>query len=293
MKKQIFILIVFFFTLEGYAQQNNYNHAYYSPLIYNPALAGDQGEIKIIALSSRQWVGSENAVSSTMITGGLPLAKHLAIGARLSSDKVGLINNTAASMILAYHLRLSAESNLSFGLSTGAAKTALGTSDLNAADGDDQLLGSIGLNETGFQGGFGLSYRNKRLDLGISSPSLISKKSTVSRFLLKNGKQFILSGGYKFPVGQVLLAPRAIFRTQNEFQGKLETMMTFYLKESFWLGGLYRFSYGPAFYGGFNIGKSFKVGYAYALGPGSATAVVNGTHEIFLSYDLKSVFEKP
>lgn len=275
------------FGIQAYSQQQtSFNHAYYSPFLYNPAFAGAGNKAEIIGLSRMQWAGADRSLSSALITAGMPLAKNMAIGARLSSEKLGLIGNTDADLIFAYHLPLDQQSTLSLGISAGISTLSVSTSKLNATDLDDQVLFNADHNRSLLQGDIGISYRREEFDFGISAPALIGQRKWAGTIAEDNRRQFIFSTAYRFSFGQAIVEPRAIFKTVSTYQGKMETMLTLYLKERFWAGGIYRFDYGPAFYGGFKISQHFKTGYAYEPGPTRNPSPIGATHELCLSYQF-------
>lgn len=287
MKHLFAFLLVALLSFKGFSQQGtSYNHFFNNPFMYNPALAGAEDQGQITAVSRMQWAGASRAVSSAFVTAELPLKRNISIGGRFYSDKQGMINNTSGLVTLAYHLPLSSASKLSFGISAGASRYDISTADLNVSNTDDPAIGSAENNRGGFDGDFGAAYSYKGLNIGLALPSLFRSSGGNNSFDRDRGQMVLLSAAYKIKTGLAFIEPQIIYRNKSGFQGKTETMLTLYFKQNFWAGGLYRFDYGPAFYGGFKINPHFKLGYAYETSPNGGNSSISGTHEIFLSYQF-------
>ncbi|PTT00761.1 hypothetical protein DBR11_09050 [Pedobacter sp. HMWF019] len=286
MKYLLAVLMLALFGEKSFPQVSSYNHYYNHPFMYNPAFAGIEDMGQLTAVSRMQWAGSERVVSSAFITAELPLKKNIAIGGRFYSDKQGLINHSGGLFTLAYHLPLSSNSKLSFGISAGASKRSVSTGNLNVSSPDDPIVGNPENNRGGLDGDFGVNYNYKGLNLGVAMPSLFGSDKDDIRFGQQKGQLVLLSAAYKINTDFASIVPQVIYRSKSEFQGKTETMLTLYFKQNFWGGSLYRFGYGPAFYGGFKINPHFSLGYAYETGPGGRSVSISGTHEISLSYQF-------
>ncbi|WP_293312492.1 PorP/SprF family type IX secretion system membrane protein [Pedobacter sp. UBA5917] len=287
MKHLLAVLVLASLGLKSFSQQaTSYNHYYNHPFMYNPAFAGAENQGQVTAVSRMQWAGSDRAVTSAFVTAELPLKKNIAIGGRFYSDRQGLINNTAGLLTFAYHLPLNDHSRLSFGVSAGASRQGISTGNLNVSNPDDPTIGSAENNRSGFEGDFGLNYNYKSLNLGVALPSLFRSDRDNVNFGQQKGQVFLFSAAYKINTGFAEIVPQLIYRNKSEFQGRTQTMLTLYFKQNFWAGGLYRFSYGPAFYGGFKINSHFKAGYAYETSPDGQSTSIGATHEVFLSYQF-------
>ena len=254
--------------------------------MYNPAFAGSEDYGQITAVSRMQWAGADRAVSSAFVTAELPLRKNISIGARFYSDKQGMISNTSGLLTLAYHLPLNSSSKLSFGISAGASRYNISSTNLNVSSADDPAIGSEQNNSGGFDGDFGVNYKFKNLNIGVALPSLFKSYGTSNSLNQNKGQMVLLSAAYKISTSFAFIEPQVIYRNKNELMGKTEMMLTLYFKQHFWAGSLYRFDYGPAFYGGFKINPHFKLGYAYETSPTGGNSSISGTHEIFLSYQF-------
>src|SRR6476660_4128692 len=81
MKTKLIGLIVMFFTITTYAQQDaQYTQYMYNTTVVNPAYAGSRQAMSIFALHRTQWVGLD----------GAPITNSFSINTPFNESKVGL-----------------------------------------------------------------------------------------------------------------------------------------------------------------------------------------------------------
>jgi type IX secretion system PorP/SprF family membrane protein len=106
------------FAVGAFAQQDAaFSQYFFNPLYINPAYAGSRGIFSGTAVYRTQWVGMEDApvTESVGIHSMIP-GSNVGLGLQFNTDQTGPLTNTNVSAIFAYHLHLSDETRLAFGI---------------------------------------------------------------------------------------------------------------------------------------------------------------------------------
>src|SRR6476660_3209433 len=100
-----------------HAQQNpQYTQYMYNMQSVNPAFVGSDEKISFIGLYRTQWVGLEGAPKTANINISGPVSDRLGMGASVVNDQIGPTTTTTAAVDFSYHIPVSTEYTLYFGL---------------------------------------------------------------------------------------------------------------------------------------------------------------------------------
>ena len=312
--RNFFYLLLLSLLLNGsyrsYAQNYPvYNSYYVNPYLYNPAEVAT--DYTYIFLNHRQqWMGVEGApVLTTFNISSMLNQSHAALGAKISSFKRGILSTTDVSLTYGYGVAVNQKNTIFFGLSGGAISNTIDLS--KVTDPNDPAIASYLSNNIQPTANFGMLYRSATgLNLGIALPQLFAPKfnsaSNFSSTAFSPTDNAIVTAYYKRRgegkiVSRTKKSVRARVKTNDSYaplefyltykyakagNNQFEAMAKLNLSESFWLGGLYRQSYGFGAITGFNIKQQFLFSYSYELGGQPEPGFSSGTHEIQLGVRL-------
>src|SRR5204862_6705040 len=91
---------------------------------------------------------------------------------------------------------------------------------------------------------------------------------------------------YSFQTGKnISFQPTLIYKT-NKTNTQIEVYGLAYLKDIFWVGGLYRQNSGMAALTGFQISQFLRCGYSYEFQTSQLSKLISSTHEFSVSFNL-------
>lgn len=296
MKKLFTVFIfVYFISILSYGQRMPFfiHHATNSYL-YNPAFAGSENYPILFTTHRQQWVGVEGAPVSSNLSFHMPtgLANPISLGADITSDKIGILNNTVIRATFAYLLPLGAkrEHFIRFGLSSGIGMQQFNLTDVDISD--DYFLQNTLRKKTFYDGRFGFQYHIKNLNLGFALPHIFSNP-----LLSPNGfntietdplSRFITSANYRFNLSateSLIFEPTLLYHISTELENQLEAFGVLHIRDALWVGGGYQQHTGIAGIMGFKM-KNIKAGYGYGTGSSGINGISSGTHEVQLAIIL-------
>lgn len=280
-------------------------HHVNNPYLYNPAFAGFDQHAILTLTHREQWIGIEGAPSSTNLsfhtsTGhGSPLS----FGADITSDRIGILNNTTLRATFGYMvpLGMKREHYLRFGLSGGIASQQFDLREVSIED--DWVLQNILKRSTFMDGRFGIHYHVGDLNLGFALPHIFGNPMRNPDGLdisqLKTMDRFIASANYRINLNSIeslAFEPTILYNISREMGNQLEAFGILQIKEAFWIGGGYQQQSGIAGLLGFKI-KDLKIGYSYGAGGNAIAGQSGGIHEaqiaLFIGKKWKEMKRKP
>lgn len=122
--RKIQLSIAFFAVIvllsEGKAQQTPQSNLYgYNRYSINPAYAGATGCTEVYFSHLNQWVKVEGAPTTSFLSANSRIGKRLGVGANVLIDKLGMLQQIAASGSLAYGFTIAREHDVRLGLTAG------------------------------------------------------------------------------------------------------------------------------------------------------------------------------
>lgn len=294
MKKLIYIALFLGLGANSFAQQEAmFTHYMFNTLNINSGYAGSRDALSVVAINRNQWVGFDGAPVTQTISLHSPLYKQsLAGGLTVMKDKIGPTNLSTITVDLAYRMKISERSTLSFGLKGGlnVFNSQLTTLDLTTQG--DQSFSDNFKSKLMPNFGFGMYYQSTKFYAGISTPKILENttaSSTVSGgSILSTQRHYYLIAG-----GIFNLSPRLVFRPSTFVKATvgapLEVDITsiFVVDDLFWGGAMFRTGDAVGLLFGININKQLQFGYSYDWSY-ALNVVTNktGSHEIMLRYDF-------
>lgn len=299
MRKALFALCMVLSVQLVYGQQEpKWNHYMFNDFSYNPGVAGSRGQISTFLIHRYQWVNITDNASprTTNLTVHAPV-KFLrgGVGLMVSRDDEFFNSTTSFRFAYAYRTELLGGS-LGIGLYAGGFQSILDGTKFKADDPNDPLLVNGMVNAFAADFGFGANYTSEDMYINLSSNRLnnprVEYNNTGAGITVQ--RNFFLSGGYHFPVGESFkITPSTLLKSNiSNFQADFNVLATF--RDQFWFGGGYSTGDAAIVMVGANVGKGFRLGYSYDYNLGGLSRLNDGSHEIFLSYDFNiKIPERP
>jgi len=294
MKKLVYILTATIVPLLSIAQQEAMFTHYMFNMMESNSAAYDMNRnvLSITGINRSQWVGYEGAPVTQSLTIYSPLFNQkLGVGLTLLNDKIGPTNKTNIYGDIAYRLKVSKKSTLSFGLKGGISLVQGSFNDLDINDNIDPTFQQNVSNEVIPNVGFGLFYSTPKYFIGMSSPRLLesdSRENTASDNNTKDVRHYFLVAGVNWQLNSTLLfKPTTFVRAVVNAPVEFDLSALFEFNENFWAGPMFRYGDSFGFLAGLYINQRLKAGYSYDYHFALKTGTYNGgSHEIVLKYDF-------
>ena len=327
-KGTIFLLMFILFSTTINAQQRPYYTQYVlNNYIINPAVAGIENYTDIKLSHRAQWVGLQGAPVTTYFTIHAPLKKsnygerenptsfhaqgenprgtpywqnyqkpdpHHGVGFTILNDKTGPLNRFAAYGTYAYHIAISANTNLSFGVSAGITQLSIDNSKVDFGNNsvDPAVNISSTLNNIRPDLSAGLWLYSKNYFAGIALQQIIPQNIIFSGtgVQLDNSRlvpHIFLQAGVRLYVNDdITLLPSVMVRYINPLPLGVDINVKVQYQDLFWVGTSYR--YQDSFSGmlGVNLSNSINISYSYDVTTSNLNTVSRGTHEFLVGFLL-------
>jgi type IX secretion system PorP/SprF family membrane protein len=274
------------------AQQNPvYSQYLFNGLVLNPAYAGNQEQLDIIALYRKQWDNFEGAPSTGTISANYrPEDSRIGIAVLAGFDQIGVHKNNRLSVNYAYKLPLG-RGMLSMGLRAGFSFLQSDFSNLTLRADNDPLLNT---SETDFNPnvGTGLYYSTNDLFIGISVPQLINNRIredivTDIPIAARQARNYFINAGKVFTLNEFFkLMPSVLVSVQEGNATTLDVNANVIFDDVLTAGVSYRSKDAIIFNFELKLNDNFNFGYAYDYTTSEIGRYASGSHEIMLNYNI-------
>ncbi len=324
MKKVFFGLVLIAGAISVQAQMRpHYTQYILNNYIINPALAGIESYTDIKISHRHQWVGIQDAPVTTYLTIQGPIGKddtrttvatfappgenprgrsyweeyeaakpHHGWGAQIINDNTGPLNRFSVYGTYAYHVGLSAKTNLAAGIGVGITDNSLNTDKLIFDNPIDPAVASSGyINKIRPDITLGLWLYGANYFAGLSALQIIPQglefASDTLKVKSKSYPHTFLTGGYKFFVGEDFdIVPSVVLRYVDPLPLGVDLNVKVQYRDRLWLGGSYRVNDGIAAMIGLSVSSIFNIGYAYDYTTSELQSYSKGTHELIIGFML-------
>ena len=292
-----FRLHIFYFLLIpiwGYTQlipqQNQY---LFNGLSINPAYAGVKEGLSISAGHSTFWQGFKDGPSNQFLSVHTLLGsrKH---GAGLQVNRVsqGLITSTEIGLNYAYHLKLSENNFLSFGVSPILQLNGYNWDKLILNDDNDNAFNYLIENENRLNFGAGIYYYGNRFFVGISLPSFLinSQLRSGQEEMIEIAQNQNIFGyfGYIFKRSDdLIIRPSLLIRNYNLSSYQADFNLIFFFKQKLNLGITAKTNLSLLGLIGITLAKKIDFNYAYEYSFNIIQDISSISHHLMLRYELK------
>jgi type IX secretion system PorP/SprF family membrane protein len=287
-KTYIIVLILILFSLKSKSQNATIFSQYLmNQSSINPAYNGihDMGNITIN--SRGQWAGIKGAPITNMVSFASTITDHSAAGFLIQNDLYGINSVTDYTISLAYRIDKLGDI-LSLGLQGGATSFVQDFNKIDAEVFDDPAIGSGKQTQSSSNFGFGIMYKTDVYYLGAAALRLNESEIIDEGITLSTYKPtYNISGG-------LLITPIDFFKIKPSFlvqysDGKIDLDLNgqVSISEVLWLGASLRNLNVAGLNMIYTDDDIYHFGYSFQLPFNEIGTVGYGTHEIFMSFDLR------
>lgn len=259
----------------------------------NPAVAGTQTYSPIFLSYRSQWSGFKGAPTTAMASGHTNWKNGIGLGGIMyNDDSGGLLNRTGIEGTAAYHVELTNEDAVSFGLSLSAMQLRLANSGAKVYDPTDITLnGLVDEKLTTLDASFGFLLYGKQYYAGFSIPQLFRTKQKFAQVLEeqlnRNWRHFQFMGSYRHYLGDKWdIQPSAFIRLTKATPAQIDiNVRVNYLNYAF-AGLTYRHLDAVAIMLGGTY-EDFTLIYSYDFTTSKARQLSPFTHELTVGYYIQ------
>ncbi|MDR0733353.1 MAG: type IX secretion system membrane protein PorP/SprF [Dysgonamonadaceae bacterium] len=322
MKKKFLPIVII--ILMGYssvkAQFDTQLSNYWATIGYfNPAYAGQSGNLEATLMSRIQWLGVADAPRTTILTANMPrqlLGKIHGFGALIYNDRIGLFSATAYYGQYAWKKKLF-KGDFSIGLQGGYITQSFdGTRVYIPENNDyhsaiDEAIPTSAVSGSGIDLSLGVFYQREKWFAGLSVNHLLAPRiKSDENYVFEIPRSFYFVGGYNIPLNNPLLELQSslLLKTMQMSSYSLNSdSLTEKIKGNSLKAMLQnsqadisvRVIYDKKFWGGLSLrygdaivlmlGGKFKMieaGYAYDFPISRIIKTSTGSHELFVRYSM-------
>ncbi|NVK04488.1 MAG: PorP/SprF family type IX secretion system membrane protein [Flavobacteriia bacterium] len=272
-----------------------YSNYFFTPFIYNPSYSGKDGVTEASMMHRRQWSGIEGGpeTSALTINGALNREK---VGYSIYgfNDRTDIIQRTGVYGSYAYHIQLSRDNFLSFGLAAGYMNNSIDFDKIRVKDEYDALL-YPNLRRGNFDLNFGFNLNINGFHFGAAVPQLLGAPIEYSDNY--NGpveysliRHFVFNAQYDWEIqgDNRVLSPMVMVRTAQNVPTQIDIGAIFNMKEYGYVGAMFRSDYAITANLGIHLTEQLTAGYAYDFSTNTYGTSFGTSHEFMLTYRFGS-----
>ncbi|MEN1785548.1 MAG: type IX secretion system membrane protein PorP/SprF [Bacteroidota bacterium] len=275
-------------------QDPQYTQYLYNMSVVNPAYTTqEKGMLDFGTLYRSQWLSATGAPTTLTFFTHAALTEKVEVGLSLITDEIGegALKETNAYADFAYILKLDDRSNLSLGLKGGFTTLESNFSGFALPEIQDDPAFNENINQTFPNIGVGAFYNRERFYIGVSAPNLLTSKhleqsAGIERFGAEAIHLFSMAGYVHTFSPNLKVKPSVLARMVQGAPLTVDTSLNVLFNNKFEGGLSYRLE--DSVSAMFNIGviPAVRIGYAYDYTLSNLGAYNDGSHEIFVLFDL-------
>ena len=304
-KTIVSILFLLIYNIAAWAQWDVSLNQYWALKgYYNPAIVGENEEIRIAGTYQNLWSGIKSAPKTTIVMADMPfqlLGKHHGAGILMHTEAIGSKNNSLLAAQYAYRQAIG-KGFLSAGVQVGIYRLAFDAGNLTLAN--DSTKNSTSMIRTNFTDksvpdfNAGLSWSNRKLFLAISAmhlsePSFYAQpdSTTTTNDQATDSIKYHISRSYNFialyniPLFYSFEIQPMIWILATKAETRIQATMKAIYKQKYSGGASWVKNDGYVFFAGAII-RDIEAGYAYSLHTQGIGKDSKGSHEIYVRYRL-------
>jgi type IX secretion system PorP/SprF family membrane protein len=277
-------------SLELVAQQEWSSTQYLFNLYdVNVAYAGNHHSLSAAIRHRSQWTGIDGAPRTQSVSLHAPVAnERLAWGLRVHRETIGAREQWMSRASLAYRIPRR-DGSFSFALAGGIIRQELDPSGITAQDWNDPQLDGQHWMSTSLTFDAAAFIHGAKWFAGLEANRL--NRSEMKWTDNAQARSFLhanLIGGRYFKLSENdMLALTSIVRFSEPSFLSAEVNVSYLWKNLVWLGAGYRYLSGPLFLAEINVTRQFRIGYSYDMNTGALRGHQDGSHEVFIGYNLR------
>ncbi len=257
------------------------------PLLLNAAYAGTLNDLALTTAYRSQWVSIPDAPRTFLLSGEYRITDTMGVGLTLYNDAFGPSSRSEIRGHYAYNLRLGETVQLRLGLNAQLLFYDLNTSEINAADAEQNLFGSD-LTDSAGNLGLGTLVHGEQWFLGFSIPTLFETEALEGdTVIVLQNRSYNLMAGYAFPLGDHwTVKPSVLFQKEERSATQYNITTSVAYKNKVLLGLNYGLANAVSGIVGFQLTDGIRMAYSYDAAISDISSVSGATHEVSLRFNL-------
>lgn len=295
MKNRFFIILLGLFAFSSYAQQDaQFTQYMYNTININPAYAGSRGVLSVFGLHRTQWVGLDGAPTTNSFSINTPVNNsNVGLGLSVINDRIGPSDESSISADVSYSIKTSETFKLSFGVKGTANLLNIDFSKVSKYNPYDNL-GQYNIDSKFSPNvGAGIYYHSNKTYVGFSVPNFLETEhynkssSSPSTSVASERMHYHFIAGHVFDLNETIkFKPAVLTKLVQGTPLQVDASANFLFNEKFVLGAAYRWDAAASLLAGFQVSKSWFIGYSYDMETTKLANYNSGSHEIFLRFEL-------
>lgn len=299
MKKLILIPIILFACVVNGQQLPQFTQYMFNHYAFNPAYAGVNKYWEGTSNNRYQWLGVTDAPRTFTLSAHGPLKKeNIGLGGYVYTDVVGPTRRLGVQASFTYHIKLTDNMNMSFGLSGGFNQWILDADKVTTYHPNDFYFSNGLLKSFDPDAKFGIWLYHPDWYFGASIGQMFHNRlsfletQTGSESFMED--HFYFTGGYKFRFGDDwALEPTVLLKMGLPAPIKFDANVRGIWKETVWLGFGMRTQDAVTAMVGYQYKDMITIGYSYDMTLTKLKTFTTGTHEIMLGVKFAKLAPKP
>lgn len=299
MKRILTLFILLILSLTTQAQQwPIFSQYMFNQFILNPAVAGSDEKIPVVATVRRQWNGMPDAPVSQSISAHAYTGQYVGLGLNFFNEVAGPSRRTGMNFSAARHFLINKQSDtwFSFGLSGIFYQFGFDPSKLHFDQPDDPVVTTAAISKFVPDMATGVYLYNARYYAGFSVQNLLQTPINLFDNADKNynpaSRVYFFSAGYDFYISDNFsIQPSTLLRKVYAAPFQIDLSVKANIVKHFTAGVSYRSSDAVVLLAGANISNIFA-GYSYDITLNPLKHYSKGTHEIYLIIKLENALHK-
>lgn len=247
------------------------------PELVNPSYESGQKGLSALVLYGEKWSGFKGAPKTTGFNARYGFNKFVGIGVQGNFEKTGHRNTNIIGAGADVNIRISEQSWLGFGLFLGAEMWHYSLED---AVGSDHGMVLENYDKNNFMGGFGLTYRWRRLKLGASSYiSFYDEETNLANCYFTVSYDVSLAANW-------YVCPVVLFNYNNKADNFYEAGALFGYRKLASVGATYRENQGVNILARVEVAKMVTIGACYGINTGELSDLSKKSFEVSLGFKM-------
>jgi type IX secretion system PorP/SprF family membrane protein len=294
MMKKIFVVIILFCNLSGWAQQDALFSQYmFNKLLVNPGYAGSTETFSVDVLDRYQWVGIDGAPRTMTLSGHTLLGNKVGLGAYVYRDELGPTVDQGIMASYSYRI-MTRHGWFSFGIQGGIKYFDFDWDAINT-EYPDNTFDPEDVRQITPDLNLGLYYYTPRFFAGLSSKQLLENEygststSSGSYSFSRLSRHFYLMTGMAFPLNdKMVFRPSLMGKYVGNAPVQFDFNASILFNDMFWIGAAYRTEKAVVFLTEFKIANGIRLGYSFDLYMNELQVHNSGSHEFRLGFDVQT-----
>ena len=258
---------------------------------FNPAEAGTSVLQSYFSHRS-QFTGISSGPQTTYLSVDGPTKyDKMGLGLIAMTDRTDILSKNTFIVSYSYKLKFGNDHGLNFGLNLGILNNSIAFDKAIIIDQNDAIVSNSIRSKTGFTSDFGLLYKIKDLQVGISVPQIFSNSNlyinTVGeKFSFTSSRHYRASLKYTLFLNKskdLSIYPMLVARYVNGAPFQYDANVVVDFKKLGWIGLTYHSNYAFSSSLGFRF-QNMIIGYVYDFPLGDLNQFTKGSHEFILGY---------